>query len=338
MKVAIGYRLQDGPWGGGNQFAISLMRALQNLGHEVFFDLNEPDIDVVVLTDPRAASPSVSFGAGKIFRYLLKYPHTIIIHRINECDERKSTHHMNMLLRFANYVSDHTVFIASWLKDLNVWRREGEASIILNGADRDLFQNSLSAIWNGVEPLRLVTHHWGGNNHKGFDVYKKIDDLLDGPIWKNRIEMTYIGNLPKDCLFRNVRCIRPLAGRNLAAELASHHVYITASINEPAGMHHIEGALTGLPVLYRNSGALPEYCEGFGLEFQGDNFVPALEEMFEKYYEFKQLMISYPYTSEKMTSSYINLFEDLLGRRDLIVNQRKLWRAPLMAIVCLIFL
>ena len=55
-------------------------------------------------------------------------------------------------------------------------------------------------------------------------------------------------------------------------------------------MHHIEAVLSGLPVIYKNSGALPEYCKNFGvsfdfLEFEGggvenfdvDEFVKLVE-------------------------------------------------------------
>lgn len=64
MKVAIGYQIQPGPWGRGNQFAQALAESLLRRGDTVRFDLSDPDIDIVVLTDPRARSPSVSFGAS----------------------------------------------------------------------------------------------------------------------------------------------------------------------------------------------------------------------------------------------------------------------------------
>ena len=103
MKIAIGYIVQDNPWGGGNEFARSLAESLKSRGDEVRFDLIDSDIDIIVLTDPRENSPSVSFGAGAILRYLLlRNPHTLVVHRINECDERKNTQHMNRLLKRAN--------------------------------------------------------------------------------------------------------------------------------------------------------------------------------------------------------------------------------------------
>ena len=75
---------------------------------------------------------------------------------------------------------------------------------------------------------------------KGFDVYQKLDKLLKDKINRKKYRFTYIGNLPKNFYFSNTKYIKPLSGQKLAKELSKHHVYLTASINEPAGMHHIE--------------------------------------------------------------------------------------------------
>jgi hypothetical protein len=334
MKVAIGYVLVDGPWGGGNQFARSLAEALAAKKHEVRFDLADRDIDIILLTDPRGRSPTVSFHAGSIVRYLLAVnPRALVVQRINECDERKNTRHMNRLLRQANYVADHTVFIASWLQELAVWRRESTSSVILNGADTRIFNAVAHRAWNGSEPLRLVTHHWGGNRMKGFDVYEKLDQLMSEPQWRGRIEFTYVGNLPAGVRFANARHLAPLSGSALAAELASHHAYVTGSINEPAGMHHIEGALCGLPLIYRRSGALPEYCAGFGLPFDDADEVPELiRSMMDNYTSFQAAMPAYANTAERMCESYIGLLDDLYTRRDAILAQRQLWRSPWMVL------
>ena len=152
------------------------------------------------------------------------------------------------------------------------------------------------------------------------------------------IEFTYIGNLPKNFSFKKTRHIKPLDGINLAKELSKHHVYISASINEPAGMHHIEGALCGLPIIYRNSGALPEYCEGFGIGFSDLDFIEAIEKMMENYKFFKSKIYKYTYDSRNMTNQYFDLFEKLLIKKDQIVLNRNLFRSPIMIFKNLIFL
>ena len=40
---------------------------------------------------------------------------------------------------------------------------------------------------------------------------------------------------------------------------------------------------SGLPIIYKNSGALPEYCNNYGVSFNDMDFVPALKEMMIKY-------------------------------------------------------
>ena len=47
MKVSIGTNIKDGPWGGGNLFAINLSNFLKIRGHEVVYDLNDNDIDII---------------------------------------------------------------------------------------------------------------------------------------------------------------------------------------------------------------------------------------------------------------------------------------------------
>ena len=337
MKIAIGSKPHDGPWGGGNRFVAALSEALTNAGHAVVYDLVDEDIDIVLMTDPRASAPNVMFSAGKILRYLaLRNPQTIVVHRINECDERKGEPFINHKLVRANYVADATVFVGEWLVHLPVWQENLRTPwyIVRNGADVNLFNARGFQPWPGNEPLRLVTHHWGYHPMKGFDVYATLDDMMTQPAWRDRVAFTFVGNLPKGFKFKNARYVPPLDGEELAAELRSHHGYLTASINEPGGNHQNEGAMCGLPLLYRESGCMPEYCAGYGVSFSGvDEFPAALDRYITQYPALVPKMASYPHTAERMTSDWIALFERLRGERDDLVQRRNLWRAPFRALL-----
>ena len=48
MKICIGTNIKDGPWGGGNLFAINLRDYLIENNHEVVTNLNDDDIDIKV--------------------------------------------------------------------------------------------------------------------------------------------------------------------------------------------------------------------------------------------------------------------------------------------------
>lgn len=330
MKVALNFKARSGPWGGGNRFLSALSAALTAGGHSVSASLDDDHLDLIVLLDPRRRHPSVTFTPGAILRYLMfRNPQALVVHRINECDERKGTTHMNRLLRRANYCADHTVFVGSWLQRLPLWEpRPGASTVITNGADTTLFHARGFEPWTGQGPLRLVTHHWGGNWMKGFDIYQRLDRMLAEPRWRGRIEFTYIGNLPNGFAFENATHAPPLDGEPLATALRSHHAYLTASINEPGGNHQNEGALCGLPLLYRRSGCLPEYCDGFGVAFDETDFEPRLEQLIEQYAAIVPAMMRYPHTAARMTASYLACFERLLASRDRIVAARRLWRSP----------
>lgn len=331
MKVAIGFRIHDGPWGGGNRFVTALAAALRERGDTVCHSLQDPDIDIILMMDPRWRHPSLAFTPGAVLRYLLfTNPSALVVHRINECDERKNTRYMNRLLRRANYCADHTVFVGGWLKELPVWQNRpgGRCSVITNGADARIFNPSGWQPWRGQGPLKLVTHHWGGNWMKGFDIYQQLDGLLAEPAWMGRIEFTYVGNLPRGFVFRHARYVEPLDGEALAAELRSHHAYVTASINEPGGNHQNEGALCGLPLLYRRSGCLPEYCGGFGISFDETDFEASLGQLIEQYDSLVAAMPAYPHTAERTCARYLALFDELMGSRNQILARRHPWRSP----------
>ena len=329
MKIALSFRTYDGPWGGGNQFVKYLSEFLRKNNHNVTFDLKQSDIDIILLLDPRKKSITRSFNASHIIRYLLfTNRNAIVVHRINECDERKNTKFMNRMLKRSNYIADHTIFIASWLKELNLYFTNRPYSVILNGADERIFQNK-SKSWNGKEKLKIITHHWGANLMKGFDIYKKLDELLDNPKWKNKIEFTYIGNLPSSINFKNTKVIEPLIGKELADVINTHHLYLTASINEPGGMHHIEGALCGLPVLYRLSGSLKEYNSKYGLGFNVfEEMVSALKQIMNDYTFYKLKMKKYNCTAKNMSHNYLKLFEDLIYKRKNILKNRNFYKKP----------
>ena len=113
MKVSIGTNVKDGPWGGGNLFAINLTNYLVNNHHDVVYDLKDNDIDVILLTEPRKTSESSAFTHIDVNNYL-KYENNkcVVIHRINECDERKNTNNVNEYLIKVNKSADYTVFVS----------------------------------------------------------------------------------------------------------------------------------------------------------------------------------------------------------------------------------
>ena len=111
--VAFNMRPVSGPWGGSSVYVHQMQRFLEFKGYKVVYDLR-PGIDVIVIMDPRDDLQFKAFGLGDIEAYKSKYPSVRVLHRINECDERKGTDFMDEALKVGNGLADATILNAVW--------------------------------------------------------------------------------------------------------------------------------------------------------------------------------------------------------------------------------
>ncbi len=324
MNVSFAFKLFDEPFGGGNQFGKSLRQKLYQHQSDVVHDLDSKYLDIILLTGSRGRLTAYETNETAFYS-LFRNRSALIVHRINECDERKNTKNVNKRLRRADKIADHTVFVSEWLRDLHLSQgmNPKSYSIILNGSDTNIFNPRDYKRWNGEEPLRIVTHHWGASWQKGFDIYQRLDNMLAKSEVKEKYHFTYIGNLPDGFTFKNSEYIPPLSGKELADALRRNHVYLTASRNEPGSNHQNEGALCGLPLLYIENASMPEYCAGYGIGFTPTNFDEKLELMYQTYHDWADKMVNYPHTSERTTAAYYDLFQSMIANRDEYLAKRR---------------
>jgi hypothetical protein len=330
MKVSINCSPIGAAYGGGSGFIKNLSDYLLSKNHEVYYDLNCNDLDIILIIDPRNIKSFNNYSLSEIIRYLkFRNSQTIVIHRINECDERKNTKFMNKKLRVCNYLADHTVVISNYLKTLNIfYKKNNFISTIYNGSDNKIFntikRNKLSLKRFKPSVFNIVTHHWSPNYMKGHDIYFYLDELCGQRKWKGKIKFTYIGNLPNNLNYKNTKILKPLYGSKLSKRLQQNDIYITASNNDPGPSHHLEGALCGLPILYKKSGGIPETAKGYGLMFNNKyDFEKKLNELIDNYNNYKNKMSNFPYTKEKMCNDYLKLFKHILKNKKKYYTARK---------------
>ena len=260
------------PWGGGNQFLQEMSALLKSQGHEVVYKFS-PNIDILFIINPK--NDHHGFSYSDIHNYKKVNPDSKIIFRVNECDKRKGGKGMDNLIKNAAKISDEIVFISEWLQ--GHFKEKGvnkKSHVITNGCNSNHFYPSQDT--KIEDNIKLVTHHWSDNWMKGFDIYTEIDKYLlssDNPNFK----FTYVGRYFNGYKPQNTTIVPPTHGESLGEELRKHDIYVTASRWEPGGMHHIEGAASGLPVVYhKEGGGINELCEKHGESFSD------FDEMLEK--------------------------------------------------------
>ena len=308
-RVAINMRPARSSWGGGSEWSRQMAAFLTARGYAVTFDLRRP-VDAILLADPRVGG-LIGFGADEIEAYRGRHPDVFCVHRVNENDARKQTSEMDARLARANRVADHTVFISAWLRDYHAARWFDPArphTVITNGADPRVFHpiGGASIAAGGV--LRLVTHHWSDNWNKGFRVYETLDRLVaDGAL--DRTELWVIGRWPSEIRWRAARTFGPTHGVALARLLRQCHAYVTASLWEPGGMHFIEGAQCGLPLLYHeDGGGIVEVGRRFGIAFR-DEIAKAVTEMSARHAELREAVLADPPSGDAMCLAYARLVQ-----------------------------
>lgn len=280
MKIMFNLKPPQSSYGGGAFFVKNFINFLGDHNIDTTYEL-EKDIDIILIIDPRRGQYK-KYGLDDILFYKNNInPSVKLIYRVNECDiKREIPINIEHILVRTMVMVDEIVFVSKWLHDYYMQKYKHiqiahKSSFALNGVNTNIFnfnKDDREKLNINVGPIKLITHHWSNNYLKGFEIYNKLDDLLNDEMYKMKFELTYIGNYNANYTPKNIRLLPPMSGIELAKELKNHHIYLTATQNEPGAMHYLEGASCGLPVLYRtNGGGAHEICSKFGEQYDTIN-------------------------------------------------------------------
>lgn len=319
MRIAINAKRIETPYGGGNQFANNLEDYLRARGHEVFRIL-APNLDLILIVSSKSNIQTTSFPPAEAEEYAVLHPNTVIVQRINSCDEARGADlGINKATLEVNRFVDYTVFVSRFIRDMfidNGFDSCKPHEVILTGVDTRIFNTEGRSIWSPGAKMRIVTHHWSSNFMKGFDFYERLDLHLERKPFRDLFDFCYIGNLPKGFSFKNAEVHKAQNIQELAVKLRENHVCVTGARGEAGGNHYIEAMLCGLPVLYLESGSSGEYCAPYGgVAFNQIDFENQLIFMRDNYCERSKMVLECPYKLEWMADQYLRLFDRLVDRR-----------------------
>jgi hypothetical protein len=143
-------------------------------------------------------------------------------------------------------------------------------------------------------------------------VYEAVDRLIaEGRLPDT--QLVVIGRWPADIQWKTAELHPPTHGPDLARKLRTCHAYITASTWEPCGMHHVEGAQCGLPLLYHaDGGGINEAGEKYGIEFR-DDVVGAITAMRQDYGRKREQVLDQMPSGDRMCIDYAAVIQRLLA-------------------------
>jgi glycosyltransferase involved in cell wall biosynthesis len=311
MKIMINRQPKRTPWGGGTHFVTLFADYMAARGHTVIHQFSY-GIDAIMMIDPRPEDGINDVNKIKAYKFL--NPKVRVIHRINDTDIARGTNFLDQLNIEANAaVADKTVFISQWLRDYYVERGfdpNRPHTVITNGCNLDLYCPQERPPLDDRK-LKIVTHHWSDNFNKGFDAYIGLDKYMQV---NDDIEFTYVGRYFSGYKPVKTKVIPPLYGPELAKEIGNHDIYLTGARYEACGMHHIEGAACGMPVLYhKNGGGVNEMCSRYGLAYDETSLFQAIQKVKDNLPEFRQKVADHrdSLSSEKMCQLYREQLENI---------------------------
>ena len=302
-RVHIAFNFVEGPYGGGNQFLKALRSEIVARGLYVD-DINEAKVVII---------NSFHRGQEAVVRTVIKAkrenPELLVFHRVDgpyslvrgrKDSADKGVRDLNRL------VADGTIFQSNWSRSQCLQHRlispQNFQAVITNAPDSNMFLPVARPPMAGRK-VRLVASSWSMNPNKGFEAYEWMDRNLD---W-NKFEMTFFGNSPRK--FFNIRARPAVRSIELARELPTFDIFVSAARNEPCSNALIEALHSGLPAVFYGGGGSPEIVGRAGVSFlQPEEISSSLNQILQSYdYYVKQIAVP---SIEQVANQYLALIDD----------------------------
>lgn len=241
------------PYGGGLHFSNAIINHYKN---EIVDDIR--DADTALIVGINGEDDKLSGDDVALFKARQNHDLRLVL-RVNDCDKRKTTNTVDRRIKAVASVSDHVVFVSEWMRDYFMFeskhsfvhKKHPNASVIVNGCDKDVFGPAtryevLSESMNDKR-THIVYDSWSDNPMKGQDYIEWLDDFVGRN--KDRFTFMFIGRTKAK--LKNSVHIPPLCGMQLAKALAQNDLYLFFSKWDPAPNACIESLSLGIPTYVR---------------------------------------------------------------------------------------
>jgi glycosyltransferase involved in cell wall biosynthesis len=212
----------------------------------------------------------------EILKGIRRNPFLIVVQRVDgaaqdygrdiEADFRQ--HEINKLADLTIFQSEYTKY-ATREKFAVI---EGNGPVIWNPVDINTFTPK-GALIKPRKNRRVAVITWSTNPKKG------VSNVYETAKLNPDIDFYLCGNFPEMPEYSNLIKMGVLNRLDLAKTLRSSQVLLTFSENEACPNHVLEALACGVPVLYKDSGAMKEVVGESGLAISASDFRTRFEEI-----------------------------------------------------------
>jgi glycosyltransferase involved in cell wall biosynthesis len=261
--------IQFQPHGGGFYFLNAFRDHLERDGNQVTNDVSSR-YDILFTNHWMTSVSNIS-------RAIRHNPDVRIVQRIDgsaqdygrhdDADERQAS---------VNRLADLTIFQSNYARyatreKFQVIHQDGP--IIYNPVDLSIF-NPKGTRRNLTGNYRVASVSWSTNALKGaMQIYATAHA-------NPTVHFYLCGNFPGAPNLMNIHNLGVLGRNDLAEVLRSCDVLLTYSQNEACPNHVLEALASGLPILYKDSGAMSELIDECGLAVDVKSFATQLNNIF----------------------------------------------------------
>lgn len=289
LRICIPIKFQ--PHGGGFYFLNAFRDFLEHEGHQIATDVSSR-YDILFTNHWMTSVPDIS-------RSIRRNPKVRIVQRIDGSAQDYGRHDdADKRQASVNRFADLTIFQSNYAKyatreKFQVIHQDGP--IIYNPVDLSIF-NPQGTRRNLTGTYRVVSVSWSTNALKGAsEIYASAQE-------NPAVHFYLCGNFLDVPELMNIHNLGVLDRGDLAEVMRSCDVLLTFSENEACPNHVLEALASGLPILYRDSGAMSEIIDECGLVIDVKSFATQLNNIISKK---KNMSESARHRAETMFNPYL---------------------------------
>jgi glycosyltransferase involved in cell wall biosynthesis len=333
IRIHIGYKPVEKPWGGANNFIRALRDELARTGRYTFTDSMDVDCDILFLNQLGMGPGRGTMRFERVRRYREgrvalsdrlrgRTPASaarLVVRAVNLNSHVSNTGMRSRLfggradrqvLKLLN-LADMVVFQSSYQRA--VFAKQGYAGgrnlIIHNGAD--------PAFWVATVPmrpsgriLRIASSTTSRRSLKRHDLIARLSEFPD-------VEVRHFGNWPEDIDPRRVHLHGMVAKQKMAEEYASCDFFFHPAVNDMCPNAIFEAICSGLPVIYNSGpGSSAEIVGANGFALNEQDLGDTVDRARGSQFELREAVARNRdyYTAQRATRQYQEVFETMTSQ------------------------